>query len=181
MKYLTVVFSSLLFSCNSNFGPDDLFFSFDLINEEGISTDIFAEGENILFSFSILNQSEKTVTIKQMDFSNESDGNLLGDFFRVYRKEDKGFMDIGKPYNSAYCQYIGIVGTLAPNFETKYQIHWIPTDETSSKIFCQLNLDNSSLVPGNYVTQFDVTLYLSVDGDNYVMNDKSFRIDFVVH
>lgn len=73
---------------------DGIKFEFYLLNEEGISTTVFNEGENIIFSFSFKNNLQDTIIVST-DFIDTN-------FYRVYQSNN---IDLGKPWTGLWCEF----------------------------------------------------------------------------
>ncbi len=70
-------------------------FKFRLLDTLGNESTVFNEGENIIFSFEVINNSSEDVYLKNF-FPNH-------DFFRVYQPNtDGGILDYGTPYEHLF-------------------------------------------------------------------------------
>jgi len=73
---------------------DGIQFKFCLLNENGDSTTSFKEKENIIFSFSLKNNLQDTITFST-DFIDYS-------FYNVYQINN---VDMGKPWTGVWCEF----------------------------------------------------------------------------
>lgn len=152
-------------------------FKFCLLNEEGIPTTVFNEGENFSFYFSVTNnRNEKLYFIPVFAYSNEDD------FCRIYNSSDQ---DLGKSY---YFKGADLIGIGAFPFESSssciFQQQWIDNRNTDWKWehgnFESLNRE--VLAKGYYYTEFKHNFEF-VYGDSsskLYTSTLSFKIHFKI-
>lgn len=73
--------------------------SFDLLNEQGQVTTVFAQGQNIIFRFQFTNPTDDYITLRNPPFD-------VSDFLEVTRlTAGEGARKMGKPYTNIFCTY----------------------------------------------------------------------------
>lgn len=162
----------------------DIEFEFRLLTENGVPANTFKSGENFLFSFIIINNSDQPWSFLQKLDDRHS-------FFRVYQlsadtQEGGEVKDVGRPWETIFCQYR--LGLLIPPHDTlKLEIPWIPEPPAwnadhprYNSIFCQVS-SNTALPPGRYKTGFTSAFKLLNGEDiSYNTEKKTFEILFEV-
>lgn len=160
---------------------DSLEFEFRLLNEQGIPSTTFREGENFVFSFLIINNSNQK-------FSMERRIDDTTNFFRVYKinakpaEVDQEVLDMGKPYRGIFCFPLISIGIHQDT--TKFEIPWNalgqrPGDPFYSSEFCLLE-DHPPLEAGEYRTGFTSAFYFFKGEENFNTEEMTFNIEFEV-
>ena len=152
LKLVSLLFAiSLLFaSCEKDKNELPLEFKFTLLDTLGNEKTVFNQGENIIFSFQVINNSSEDLYMKHVL---PKDG-----FFSVYRPNtNEGLLNYGRPYDHLFCRYIG--GLHIPKNDTfKIVIPWYESViYTDGYIGCPLesyHRNVPTLKFGNYYTEF---------------------------
>jgi hypothetical protein len=152
----------------------DLEFQFRLLNKKGQISTSFTQGENLRFSFLIINKSSRSWGLNQESL------NLNDDFFRIYQDfGDK--KTVGRPLvNPIFTEkipFIPIIDTL------KLEMDWIPNPNIDYRRFDNYHTNNLPLTSGKYRTGFTTifSFYNALkDTTTYRTDSKSFNIDFEV-
>lgn len=177
IPHLFCVFFISLWSCTDD--QTDSFpiqFEFRLLNVERQPSTIFNEGENFVFSFLIINNSNELITLQSFDTQ---------DFFKVYRiTESEGESELGKPYNSIFCEYS--LGYPIPSGDTlKIERPWVTPDSIKSNLQEYFNnsiicgyTEYELLTSGSYSTHFKSVFIFSNNGKSFSTSVKQFEINF---
>lgn len=185
MKNILMLITLFLISCNEEQETSipQIDFTFQLHDLEGNSSTVFNEGENFVFSFFIINSSDRPIQFNQSEMQTK-------DFFRVLRlidtQEEVSTVDIGKPYNSIFCLFLKS-HTISAKDTLSLQIPWKPDQNWDSgnvsyfsPFFCEVNSDNQPLDKGNYQTKFSSGFEFFVDGNPFSVPLQDFKIDFII-
>lgn len=174
----TLLVICLMYSCKkADVNPldSDLEFQFRLLDKNGQVSTSFKQGENLRFSFLIVNKTQKGWGLLQESL------NFNDDFFRVYQNfGDK--KNMGRPLVSPVftekIPFIPVSGTL------KLEMDWIPDSNAYYPRFSDnYHLDNLRLPSGKYRTGFTAIFSFRNGGTDtavYKTESKSFNIDFEV-
>jgi hypothetical protein len=162
-------------SCNTsdNIEANSFRYEFRLLNENGKPSTQFEEGENIIFSFLIINETRKDIFLQQGSFD-------TSEFMKVYSKaySNEGEAVIGKPYETIFCTYQN--GVLVPASDTlKLEIPWVVNTSNNYPHFCKLQ-ENSYLQPGKYKTSFTSSFKFERGNSSFETEKMHFEIDFEV-
>lgn len=166
IKICGIVLAALTFLFNTGCQNETLDvpieLEFHLLDEDNISTNLFQEGVNFRFLFTIRNKSSNDIRYVP-DFINE-------DFFKVYKiGASEGITSMGKPYENLFCEFSGGNFIIPSGDERHFEIPWIPSEDFCCPPFCKVNV-NQALPRGKYVT--------SIDGPfNFVYQEKQLSID----
>lgn len=161
---------------------DSLDFEFRLLNEEGVPSTIFKEGENFIFSFLIINKSAQRFAYLQGIDDREN-------FFRVdaintdLSEVGNEVINLGKPWKTMFCEYKGALPISARD-TLALEIPWnaqglAPGDSYYSSLFCLLE-DHPHLGIGNYKTGFSSTFSFVKDVNTYTTSELEFEIEFEI-
>ncbi len=164
----------ILASCKKN-EPElqQVKFKFTLLDTLGNEKTIFNQGENIIFSFQIINESSKDLFLETFRPDN--------DFFKVYRlgSINEGGVSYGRPYEHLFCEYVG--GFIVPqNDRFAIIIPWYDDSKyTTGYIGCPLKNfhgEVQELPIGKYYTEF----YQSFKIGDIQTEEKHFEINFKI-
>lgn len=177
---LCMLSSILLFSnCEEEKSDIPVDFEFRLLNMNGEPSTVFNEGEDIIFSFIIVNKSKNQLYLKAIT--------NMDDFFKVFdlsfKQENGELISLGKPYKAVQCEFVN--GYTIPSLDTlKIEIPWVPLEneiDSYPKILCNYNFDNSYLTANEYVTRFASTFIIDEANSEFETDIKSFEINFNVN
>jgi hypothetical protein len=160
--------ASLLFvSCDKNKQSLPVDFEFVLLDTLGNEKTVFKQGENIIFSFRVKNNSDEDLYLKNSF--------IYDDFFKVYQTNTpEGTLSYGRPYN-IIC-YIG--GFHLPANETyKMNCPWYYTEDSALNHFCLIHSSETTNLPaGFYYTEFTQSFEI----EDIQTEKKHFKINFTV-
>lgn len=128
---------------------------FQLQNENGEETNIFKEGENIVFRLEIKNSGSETVVLP-------SQHELIGNnIFRVFSHADH--KDMGTPWDPESGIYSTLLPhtLLSPNSSKVYLCPWLNKSETSLPLgsYPYFKPNGTKPLPaGNYYSEFEIKL-----------------------
>lgn len=177
---LFMISSILLFSnCENEKTDIPVDFEFRLLNVNGEPSTVFKEGEDLIFSFIIVNKSKNQLYLKAITD--------MDDFFKVFdlssRQENGELISLGKPYKAVHCEYVN--GYIIPSLDTlKIEIPWVPKEnniDSYPKIMCNYKYDNSYIAIGEYTTNFTSTFVVNTEENEFETEMKSFKINFTVN
>ncbi len=185
MKNILLLVALFFVSCNED--EESLIpqvdFNFQLLDMNGNPSTVFNEGENFIFSFLIINRSDRQIQFDQSEMQTQ-------DFFRVIRlvdsQEEVSTVDMGRPYNGVFCLYMAS-HTISAKDTLSLRIPWKPdenwdtgTGKYFSPFFCDVNSDNQLLGKGNYQTKFSSRFEFSVNGNAFSLPSQDFNIGFTI-
>lgn len=153
-------------SCEKNKTALPVEFKFVLLDTLGNEKTVFNQGENLIFSFQVINNGSEDLMLENF-FPND-------DFFRVYQlNTNGGTLDYGVPYDG----YIKIGYFTIPLKDTlKIEFPWKGNADILEYPILFNNKNNSSFDNGNFYTEFTQSFKI---GDIQT-EEKHFRIDFTV-
>jgi len=159
-------------SCEKDKTDLPIEYKFVLLDTLGNEKTEFNQGENIIFSFQIINKSSEDLYLEKFLPNDE--------FFRVYNlNTDEGTLDNGKPYEHLFCEFIAALRVPA-NDTFKVVIPWYKNSKyTDGYIGCPLETYHSNvgmLNFGNYYTEFSQSFKI---GDIQT-EEKHFEINFTI-
>jgi len=159
-------------SCEKNKTDLPVEFKFVLLDTLGNEKTVFNQGENLIFSFQVINSGSEDLMLENF-FPND-------DFFRVYQlNTNGGTLDYGKPYEHLFCEYIGAF-QISKNDTFKIEIPWNESVKyTDGYIGCPMETyhrNTSILNIGNFYTEFTQSFKI---GDIQT-EEKHFKINFTV-
>jgi len=171
--FITLFIALGLMSCKKDKTENPIEFKFQLLDTLGNEKTVFNEGENIVFSFTIENTTDKDVYFRHGEMN-------LNDFFRLFKLNTiDGNLDIGKPYESIFCEYIGAL-KISSHSILKIEIPWFwKENQNYGYIGCPNNSYHSNNIPlnkGNYSTFFSSSFII----DNIQTETKYFKIQFLI-
>ncbi len=173
---VTSLILSICSNCNDDLNNDisPVKFILRTLNIEGFPSTDFKEGENIVFSFLIINNSNNQITyfqsINQEDFLKVTKINIQSGEKPVER------FVIGKPFKTMFCNYIN--GIIINVYDTlKLEIPWITDSSINYPHFCLLE-DNKPLEIGNYETSFTSSFDFMVNDKALEINNFTFKTQF---
>lgn len=161
------------FSCNKNKNELPVEFMFRLLDENGTIKTLFNEGENVIFSFVIVNKTKEDLFFYHSEMN-------TNDFFRLYKIDSlQGKLDLGKPYDYIFCEMIGAL-MVPVDSVLKIEIPWL-WDENQSFGYIGCPNDNYHsitfpLTTGDYKTAFSSHFRIG----NIQTEEKHFEIRFTV-
>jgi len=170
---LTVIATALLFaSCEKDKNELPVEFKFRLLDTLGNEKTVFKQGENIIFSFQIINNSSEDLYFEHFSPN--------GEFFRVYKPNTtEGLLSYGCPYEYLFCEYIGAF-KIPKNDIFEVVIPWYENIKyTRGYIGCPIETfhrDVNDLIQGNYYTEFSQSFKI---GDIQT-EEKHFKINFTI-
>lgn len=177
---LLIVITILASDCNNmdEINEITVIFEYRLLNDNGqVSTD-FSVGENFVFSFLIINNTQNYLSLIHEGLR---DKNL----FEVFKDENDKWISIGKPYELIFCNEISGI-PINPYDTLKLQIPWFPTipwepgvDYYSSH-FCIVN-DQPPLLKGRYKTEFKSSFIFKSNGETIITDELKFIVQFNVN
>jgi hypothetical protein len=155
------------FSCESDNNSISVNFKLRLLNEQGKETKIFNEGENIIFSFLIINNSSEDLFLENF-LPND-------DFFRVYKlSETEANVDYGIPYG-AVLEINGYQINAKDTLEIKYG--WKESENIpNSSYFITYHIETNELPKGSYISTFSSSFNIG----NLNINEKKIEIEFEI-
>ena len=173
MKYLKLIILLLatvllIASCKKDENELPVEFKFRLLDTLGNEKTVFNLGENIIFSFLVINNSSEDIYLKNF-LPND-------DFFRISQtNSSEGILDYGVPYGVLY--FIG--GTqIEKNDNIDIRFAWKKTELVSnSSYFIFGNTDTYNLPIGDFYTGFSQSFEL---GNEIQTEEKHFEINFTV-
>ena len=152
---------------------DGIEFKFCLLNEAGEPATVFNEGENFTFQFSFTNHTTDTIIVLY-DFVND-------DFFRVFSITNQEKQDLGKPYTSIWCEFVGIpmYYKLKPTETGGLQCPWVFNVEQDTSPFC-VSESKDYLQIGRYSTNFSLHFSYKIEESEHTIRNKDFKINFEI-
>lgn len=152
---------------------DSFSYEFRLLNENGNPSTQFEEGENLIFSFLIINKTREDIFLQQESFD-------TSDFLKVHSQaySNEGEAVMGKPYETIFCTYQN--GVLIPASDTlKLEIPWVVNISNNYPHFCLLQ-ENSYLQAGKYKTSFTSSFKFEKGESSFETEKMHFEIGFEV-
>lgn len=158
----------LVASCEKNKTELPVEFKFVLLDTLGNEKTVFNQGENIIFSFQIINNSSEKLFLENFLPNN--------DFFRVYQlNTNESTLDYGFPQSG-----VEKVGGyyINSNSRIEFKFPWVYSNNSNlyGKYLFGDQSHISYLPVGNFYTEFTQSFKI---GDIQT-EDKHFRIDFTV-
>lgn len=141
---------------------DPLALSFQLLNEQGQETSVFAPGENIVFHFEARNTTDQTMflrtDLRDLDYQG------LPSIYSF----TKGVPQlIGRPYNGLCINYVGGPLPLPAHDALQFTIKWLepvkPTNVFEHEPFCD-HAVTTALPKGHYYASFSASFVWYQDG-----------------
>ncbi len=142
-------------------------FKFRLLDTLGNEKKEFNQGENIIFSFLVVNKSSETIFLENF-FPND-------DFLRVYQRyTNESSIDYGIPHEF----YIKIGGFhIKENDTLEIKYPWLKIDNLDETYWVLVGgKENSELPSGNYYTNFSQSFKIN----DIQTEEKYFEIKFTV-
>ncbi|MEA3504684.1 MAG: hypothetical protein U9R32_05740 [Bacteroidota bacterium] len=164
---LATVFLFIATSCAKNKNELPVEFKFRLLDTLGNEKTVFNQGENMIFSFQVINHSSKNLMLENF-FPND-------DFFRVYQPNiNEGTLNYGIPYEAfVLIEYFSIL----QNDTLKIEYPWEAGVLWNEKYPILSNeSDNLDLPIGSFYTEFSQSFKI---GDIQT-ETKDFRINFTI-
>ncbi|WP_339699006.1 hypothetical protein [uncultured Roseivirga sp.] len=151
----------------------DFEFKYGLFNDQGQPTTEFKQGDIIIFSFWIKNDTEQYWDLLQSEYK---------DFFRVYKLEGIAHqVDMGQPHDGMFfTKQLGV----EPSSDKvlKFELPWIvPESAKLDKTLWKQGRNAPPLEKGVYKTTFDQSFDFRIGGQTYETALLSFIIDFTVN
>ena len=169
--FITLFIALGLMSCKKDKTENPIEFKFQLLDTLGNEKTVFNEGENIVFSFQIINNTSENLMLENF-FPND-------DLFRLFKLNmSEVIVNVGIPYE-AYVKvdkFSILEGdTLKINYPWYNNRIWKP--EYSILSGGKLNPRLSS---GSYMTSFSQSFSFSFDGEILKTETKYFKIQFLI-
>lgn len=166
----------MAFSCEKNEGNSiPVNFKLRMLNEQGEETSTFNEGENVVFSFLVTNQTNEDLYFYQGQMN-------LDDFFCLIKlntsRED---ILLGKPYNLIFCDKIGAL-KIPANGSLDITVPWLYDSNISfgyngcEATDGEYHNDTFPLSVGNYKSEFSSSLKIS----EYQTEENHFEVKFTI-
>ena len=173
-KLLLLLFATIviLASCNKDTDKTELplEYKYVLLDTLGNEKTEFNQGENIVFSFQIINKGSEDPLLR----------NFLGNygFFRVYQiNTNEDTLDYGYPYDGT-CEIGHFI--IPKNDTSEFNCPWVNSENNNFYHFCLIvgdpTLHQTYLPIGNFYTNFEQSFIIS--GVN--TETKYFKINFTV-
>ncbi len=168
---ILLLVTTLLFiaSCEKNKNELPVEFKFKLLDTLGNEKTVFNQGENIIFSFQVINNSSENLMLENF-FPND-------DFFRVYQPNtNEGTLNYGIPFDGI-C-YIGYF-SVHENKILDLKCPWVNSENTVfyyDCFHCNKELHENFLPIGKYYTEFSQSFKIG----NFQTEEKHFKINFTV-
>ena len=146
-------------------------FMFCLLNEQGEPATVFNEGENIVFSFSLMNNLKESISISP-EFIND-------DFYRVYGYNNT---DMGKAWTGMWCnfRYEKMAIELQPDEQKVLNCPWFLSDNFNADYPLCKGDDMNPLPKGEYFTSLHFDFSYNVDGKKKDIKNVTFKIYFKI-
>ncbi|MFT6970781.1 MAG: hypothetical protein ACJAXX_001347 [Roseivirga sp.] len=151
----------------------DFEFKYGLFNTQGQPTTEFNQGDKIIFSFWVINNTEQYWDLLQSEYK---------DFFRVYRLEGvDNQIDMGQPHDGMFfTKQLGVEPSSAKFI--KFELPWIVSQTAKlDKTLWKQGRNAPPLENGAYKTRFDQSFDFRVGGQTYQTPVLKFAIDFTVN
>jgi len=163
--------TALLFiaSCDKNKNELPVEFKFRLLDTLGNEKTEFNQGENIIFSFLVINKNSEDLMLENFLPNN--------DFFRIYQPNtSEGTLNYGLPYD-AICEISYF--TIPANDILELKCPWVSSDNSSYYYNCLLTnkeLHETFIPVGNFYTNFMQSFKIK----DVQTEEKQFKINFTV-
>ncbi len=150
-------------------------FQFRLLKADGSPAVAFEKGEDIVFSFLVINNGTQPLAFQNFD----TDG-----FLEVYQLASGNVWEasMGKPYTGVFCDYrLGGI-QIAPQDTLVVQSAWLSADEehgNSNGVTCG-HQSNELLPKGHYKTGFSSAFVFNAGGEVHTTPMRDFEIYFSV-
>jgi hypothetical protein len=166
----TVIATALLFaSCEKDKNELPVDFKFVLLDTLGNEKTVFNQGENIIFSFQVINNSSEDLYLENFLPNN--------DFFKVFQPNtDEGLLSYGYPYD-IICE-IGAFHVPKNNL-LEIKSPWTNSENNTHYFYCLLadkELHKDFLPTGNFYSEF--TQSFKIGGIQ--TEEKHFKINFTI-
>ncbi|MFT6970782.1 MAG: hypothetical protein ACJAXX_001348 [Roseivirga sp.] len=151
----------------------DFEFKYGLFNTQGQPTTEFNQGDQIIFSFWMTNDTDQSWYLIQSEYR---------DFFRVYKIEGvDNQIDMGQPHDGMFFQKKLGIGPISKN-TLKFELPWVvPASMELDRGLWKKGRNAPPLEKGNYRTVFDQSFEFSDGGQTRETDVLSFSIDFTVN
>lgn len=155
-----------------NYKENGINIHFCLLNEEGESTTSFSVKENIIFSFSIENNSDNNISIPT-DFIDST-------FYRVYEKYEN--TDLGKPWSGLWCEYSMTDKRieLVPSGTKHLNCPWILIDGQQPDYPLCMSESKDYLPIGEYYTAIQLKFKYYQEKELKTIDNVVFKINFKI-
>lgn len=169
-KLLLFLFATIMIlaSCNKDNTDFPLEYKYVLLDTLGNEKTEFNQGENIIFSFQIINKGSEDLHIE----------NFLGDIFNVHHiSTNEDTLDYGYPWDGI-CEIRGFVIPQKKTYE--FNCSWVYSDNNNFYHYCLFvadpTLHQSYLPIGNFFTIIEPTIEIT----DLITETKYFKINFTV-
>ncbi|AMR27648.1 hypothetical protein A0257_11450 [Hymenobacter psoromatis] len=141
---------------------EPLVFSFQLLNEQGQETSVFAPNQNIIFHFEARNNTDQTMflltDLRNLDYQG------LPSIYSF----TKGVPQlVGRPYNGLCVNYVGGPHPVPAHDALQFTIKWLeptkPTNPFENEPFCT-HTATTALPKGHYYASFSTSFVWYQDG-----------------
>lgn len=166
----------MAFSCDENENNSiPVEFKLRVLNEQGVETTTFNEGENVIFSFLVTNQTNEDLYFYQGQMN-------LNDFFSLIKlnTSDEDLL-LGKPYNLIFCDKIGAL-KIPANGSLDITVPWLYDSNISlgyngcEATEGEYHTNTLPLSVGNYKSEFSSSFKIS----EYQTEEKYFEVKFTI-
>lgn len=159
----------ILASCSKDKTNLPVEYKFVLLDTLGNEKEEFSQGENIIFSFQVINKGSEDLFLENF-FPNN-------DFFRVYQPNtNEGTLDYGIPYD-IICE-IGYF-TIPTNDTLEINCPWVNSENNNYYYSCLIAdtaLHETFLPIGNFYTNFEQSFKIA----DIKTEIKHFKINFTI-
>jgi hypothetical protein len=175
IKILSTFFAiAIIFvSCEKDKTELPVEFKFVLLDTLGIEKTVFNQGENVIFSFVIANKTSEDLYFHHAEMN-------TNDFFRLHKLNPTEVdLDLGKPYEHIFCEYIGAL-LIPANGNFKIEMPWVWNENQNyGYIGCPQDSYHRityPLIKANYYTQFSSSFKIN----DIQTEEKHFKINFTI-
>jgi len=184
--FCALLIASSMISCSDEFEDNNppIKIIYEILNKDGIPSTTFYEGEELIFSISIINYLNDDIILSRTGIDQV-------DIFRVFGiiKDDSGnsiIQDFGKPYGVLFCNKS--LGAVIPANDTlKLEIPWSPVLASNWNInfpyynlhFCEVT-DKDQLKRGKYWSSVKTSIEYFHLGTRHKTDTVNYRIDFEI-
>lgn len=141
---------------------EPLAFTFQLLNEQGQETSVFAPGQNIVFHFEARNTTDQKMFLLT-DLRNLTQQGLPS----IYRFTQGAPQLVGQPYNGLCVNYVGGPLPLPAHDALQFTIKWLepvkPTNVFEHEPFCD-HAVTTALPKGHYYASFSASFVWYQEG-----------------
>jgi hypothetical protein len=167
LAYLTGFLTIYLVSCEKD-NQTQIEFKLQVLDESGIERQNYTLGENIIFSFLIINKTDNSI------YFYHAKSIKTEEFFNLYKIEGEEEINLGRPYETIFCEFINGY-TIRVNDSLNIQVPWIFNENIQSWACIHNNTD--TLPIGDYRTGFSSQFKF----EGFTTKNKRFSTQFSIH